>query len=107
MVIRLDAMPSPMGTHAISIIPASSYIGPVMKISSLFTTTLLAAAIGFPSLANAWWNPDFKHRTQVVLNTTAQGVETKEALSGAVVPCLLYTSPSPRDVEESRMPSSA
>ena len=25
----------------------------------------------------------------------------------AVVACLLYTSPSPRDVEESRMPSSA
>ena len=24
-----------------------------------------------------------------------------------VVSCLLYTSPSPRDVEESRMPSSA
>ena len=24
-----------------------------------------------------------------------------------VYPCLLYTSPSPRDVEESRMPSSA
>ena len=24
-----------------------------------------------------------------------------------IVPCLLYTSPSPRDVEESRMPSSA
>ena len=24
-----------------------------------------------------------------------------------VMPCLLYTSPSPRDVEESRMPSSA
>ena len=23
------------------------------------------------------------------------------------IPCLLYTSPSPRDVEESRMPSSA
>ena len=28
-----------------------------------------------------------------------------EALRAAV--CLLYTSPSPRDVEESRMPSSA
>ena len=26
---------------------------------------------------------------------------------GAVIACLLYTSPSPRDVEESRMPSSA
>ena len=24
-----------------------------------------------------------------------------------IFPCLLYTSPSPRDVEESRMPSSA
>ena len=26
---------------------------------------------------------------------------------GALIVCLLYTSPSPRDVEESRMPSSA
>ena len=29
------------------------------------------------------------------------------ALAGQDAPCLLYTSPSPRDVEESRMPSSA
>ena len=29
------------------------------------------------------------------------------ALMGAIGICLLYTSPSPRDVEESRMPSSA
>ena len=28
-------------------------------------------------------------------------------LNGEDVTCLLYTSPSPRDVEESRMPSSA
>ena len=28
-------------------------------------------------------------------------------LAGRSLPCLLYTSPSPRDVEESRMPSSA
>ena len=28
-------------------------------------------------------------------------------LLGIAKPCLLYTSPSPRDVEESRMPSSA
>ena len=26
---------------------------------------------------------------------------------GSILLCLLYTSPSPRDVEESRMPSSA
>ena len=30
-----------------------------------------------------------------------------DAILGAVISCLLYTSPSPRDVEESRMPSSA
>ena len=29
------------------------------------------------------------------------------AEKGWIAPCLLYTSPSPRDVEESRMPSSA
>ena len=34
--------------------------------------------------------------------------ETGHALGlGQVYDCLLYTSPSPRDVEESRMPSSA
>ena len=31
---------------------------------------------------------------------------TQPAVSNALA-CLLYTSPSPRDVEESRMPSSA
>ena len=29
------------------------------------------------------------------------------AMAGRAYPCLLYTSPSPRDIEESRMPSSA
>ena len=30
-----------------------------------------------------------------------------ETIGGILLDCLLYTSPSPRDVEESRMPSSA
>ena len=37
-------------------------------------------------------------------------VESRETLGGTCLNvgcCLLYTSPSPRDVEESRMPSSA
>ena len=35
-------------------------------------------------------------------------VSVKDAIPrGKVKNCLLYTSPSPRDVEESRMPSSA
>ena len=33
--------------------------------------------------------------------------ELKIAKKAALEACLLYTSPSPRDVEESRMPSSA
>ena len=32
---------------------------------------------------------------------------TRQSAVGLPVICLLYTSPSPRDVEESRMPSSA
>ena len=31
----------------------------------------------------------------------------KREIKTGVITCLLYTSPSPRDVEESRMPSSA
>jgi biopolymer transport protein ExbB len=63
----------------------------MMKIKRILTTTLLAAAVSLPTLAHAWWSADFKHRTKVVLNTTAQGVETKEALSGAVVPVRLHS----------------
>ena len=41
---------------------------------------------------------------QVVYNRKHAGWSEKKALS---VPCLLYTSPSPRDRTRSRMPSSA
>ena len=37
----------------------------------------------------------------------APAVSTAAPARSDVVTCLLYTSPSPRDVEESRMPSSA
>ena len=32
---------------------------------------------------------------------------SKCGIDGLIIPCLLYTSPSPRDAHESRMPSSA
>ena len=35
------------------------------------------------------------------------GTDMEQALADVTSACLLYTSPSPRDVEESRMPSSA
>ena len=34
-------------------------------------------------------------------------ISTEATYGGAIISCLLYTSPSPRDVEESRMPSCA
>ena len=43
------------------------------------------------------------------LNKKSQPWEDYKSFKSLIVPkiCLLYTSPSPRDVEESRMPSSA
>ena len=50
--------------------------------------------------------------TVPVVDTSAGNLFTAGASATAVIhalyiSCLLYTSPSPRDVEESRMPSSA
>ena len=43
-----------------------------------------------------------------IVNLDLQKILAGSALVGdSDIPCLLYTSPSPRDVEESRMPSSA
>ena len=43
----------------------------------------------------------------LILGGLAAVIGTTPALSSMALTCLLYTSPSPRDVEESRMPSSA
>ncbi len=50
----------------------------------------LAAAM-VPLSAQAWWNADFKQRTKIVLNTSAAGVSTSEAISGAAVPVRLHS----------------
>ena len=55
-----------------------------------------------PTEAFALYNVDQKHGETMVLDTNAKPVSY-----GMNSVCLLYTSPSPRDVEESRMPSSA
>ena len=48
-------------------------------------------------------------KTVVGFGTLFNNIELRRVASGKteVMNCLLYTSPSPRDVEESRMPSSA
>jgi biopolymer transport protein ExbB len=52
---------------------------------------VLTLGLGMPLAAHAWWNKDFSQRTKVTLNTSAAGVETKEALTGAVVPVRLHS----------------
>ena len=42
-----------------------------------------------------------------LVDKSAEKIVKTVKTTGAIVTCLLYTSPSPRDVEESRMPSSA
>ena len=40
-------------------------------------------------------------------NSSYLGVDTRDITKDRLGPCLLYTSPSPRDMRRSRMPSSA
>ena len=62
--------------------------------SSTAMAVLSLAFTGFalvPSVAHAWWNDAWKHRTKVILNTTAQGVEVKETLNAVSVPVRLHS----------------
>ena len=60
---------------------------------------LIAAAKSVPGVENVSVNLS----TRIIAHAVQRGVQ----LMPNVKNCLLYTSPSPRDVEESRMPSSA
>ena len=54
-------------------------------------------------------DPQDRFEAERVMGAVAEAIDTTATpiLRGQVIGCLLYTSPSPRDVEESRMPSSA
>ncbi|MGC4061276.1 MAG: DUF2341 domain-containing protein [Aquabacterium sp.] len=60
------------------------------KALSALSIALLGSVL-LPTSAHAWWNGDWTHRTKVTLNTSAAGVETKEALSGVAVPVRLHS----------------
>ena len=45
--------------------------------------------------------------TQVTANSVEEAEAAEKAGFDMIISCLLYTSPSPRDAHESRMPSSA
>ena len=59
-------------------------------------------------------DPRFSKSVILLINFSSDGAmgivlnrPHKISLKDVLMDCLLYTSPSPRDVEESRMPSSA
>jgi len=58
---------------------------------TLAALTLGAAAALAPAVSMAWWNADWSTRAKVTLNTTAAGVETREAVNGLVVPVRLHS----------------
>ena len=63
---------------------------------------------GASDLINRW--VDTSKRFLVLTNNsifTPRDLAARMQASGLTVPCLLYTSPSPRDRTRSRMPSSA
>jgi biopolymer transport protein ExbB len=61
------------------------------RLASTLLPLLFLVAVLCPTGAQAWWNVDFKQRTKVTINTSSAGVETREALSGVVVPVRLHS----------------
>ncbi len=57
-------------------------------------TFLAALALGaalLPTGAHAWWNKDWTQRTRITLNTSAQGVQTKEPVTALAVAVRLHS----------------
>ena len=69
--------------------PAITTPGP-SRARAARSLAVLVAAIA-PLTAQAWWDAAYKQRTVVTLNTGAQGVALKEAVSGAAVPVRLHS----------------
>ena len=91
-----------------------------MNIRSLFSTLLLVLASSF-AFANSvsGWKPLLSaNELNQILQAHSDAVtiidirppnapDPDSSYNAGHIPCLLYTSPSPRDAHESRMPSSA
>ena len=70
-------------------------------------TPLLADASAFGETINALKKRYADKQIDRVVGVEARGFIFASALAYALGACLLYTSPSPRDKRQSRMPSSA
>lgn len=52
---------------------------------------LLVISLLLPVAAEAWWNKDWKQRTQVILNTSAAGVPIQQPVNGSLLPVRLHS----------------
>jgi biopolymer transport protein ExbB len=52
---------------------------------------LVLSLLLLPGVSRAWWNADFKQRTRITLNTSAAGVDIREAQSSVAVPVRLHS----------------
>ena len=81
--------------------------GTQIRKSPYFDSTVKWGATGFSVYNHMYIPRDFGSPEQNFWNLIEKSILCDVAVERQVEICLLYTSPSPRDVEESRMPSSA
>ena len=62
---------------------------------------------GLPEVVSGVWGSAFAGVPDVAMLKGRQVRVARVLLEGVILACLLYTSPSPRDLSTSRMPSSA
>ena len=74
--------------------------------SLIFFISLLFSANFSKLFYNSYYSPDFEKYVMYIDYFTNRG-GSPNLDQGVIYFCLLYTSPSPRDAESSRMPSSA
>jgi len=56
-----------------------------------YIRALLAMVLLVPAVSQAWWNDDWKQRTEILLNTTNAGVQTQQPVAGMTVPVRLHS----------------
>ena len=76
---------------------------PKIKFEQYMTPPEIAAFM----IHYAWMKGEIENKKIIDIGAGTGMLGIGAAFLGGNVTCLLYTSPSPRDVEESRMPSSA
>ena len=78
-----------------------SWLGSFVILSSLWVQVKIDVKI------NEWFGVFYDMIQKALAKPNAITIEEYWENLASFITCLLYTSPSPRDVEESRMPSSA